>query len=99
MEHAYDDNNNALLVGRFLKLAEQKKIVPSDFYNYKVKEYDVESEWGHYPPCVQKLIQEGWSGNNRNNYLFNVLVLEMKKNNALTVQQIEDMAQQRNPFR
>tara|TARA_R110000787_G_scaffold133719_1_gene246147 strand:+ start:4335 stop:5915 length:1581 start_codon:yes stop_codon:yes gene_type:complete len=96
MEHAYDDNNNALLVGRFLKLAEQKKIVPSDFYNYKVKEYDVESEWGHYPPCVQKLIQEGWSGNNRNNYLFNVLVLEMKKNNALTVQQIEDMAQQRN---
>ena len=70
MEHAYDDNNNALLVGRFLKLAEQKKITPEDFYSYKVQEYDVESEWKHYPPCAQKLIQEGWAGNNRNNYLF-----------------------------
>ncbi len=27
----------------------------------------------------KKLIQENWSGNNRNNFLFNVLVLEMKK--------------------
>jgi len=96
MEHAYDDNSNALLIGRFLKLAEQKKIKPQEFYDYKVQEYDVESEWSQYPPCVQKLIQEGWSGNNRNNYLFNVLVLEMKKNNALTIQQIEETAQDRN---
>ena len=96
MEHAYDDNSNALLIGRFLKLAEQKKIKPQEFYDYKVQEYDVESEWSQYPPCVQKLIQEGWSGNNRNNFLFNVLVLEMKKNNALTIQQIEETAQDRN---
>lgn len=96
MEHAYDDNNNALLVGRFLKLAEQKKITPEDFYSYKVQEYDVESEWKHYPPCAQKLIQEGWSGNNRNNYLFNILVLEGKKNPSLNVQQIQDIGIQRN---
>jgi hypothetical protein len=96
MEFAFDDNNTPIMVGRFVELAEQKKIDPKDFYNFKVQEYSAESEWSHYPPCVQKLIQEGWSGSNRNNYLFNVLVLEMKKNNALTVQQIEDIAQNRN---
>ena len=96
MEFAFDDRNNPVMAGRFLEIAEDKKISPEDFYNYKVKEYDVESDWSHYPPCVQKLIQEGWSSNNRNNYLFNVLVLEMKKTTSLSMQQIEEIAQQRN---
>ena len=96
MEFAFDDNNTPVMVGRFIEMANQKKIKPSDFFNFKVQEYQAESEWKHYPPCVQKLIQEGWSGNNRNNFLFNVLVLEMKKNNTLNVQQIDEVAQQRN---
>jgi hypothetical protein len=96
MEFAFDENNTPIMVGRFITLANEKKIKPTDFFNLKVQEYQAESEWKHYPPCVQKLIQEGWSGNNRNNFLFNVLVLEMKKNNTLSTQQIEDIALQRN---
>ena len=96
MEFAFDDRNNPVMAGRFLEIAEEKKISPEDFYNYKVQEYDIESDWSHYPPCVQKLIQEGWSSNNRNNYLFNILVLEMKKTTSLSMQQIEEIAQQRN---
>ena len=96
MEFAFDQNNNPLMVGSFIKMAQEKQIKPSDFFKFKVQEYEAEGEWKHYPPCVQKLIQEGWSGNNRNNFLFNVLVLEMKKNSTLTVQQLEETAQERN---
>ena len=96
MEFAFDSNNNPLMIGSFIKLAKEKQIKPNDFFNFKVQEYEAEGEWKHYPPCVQKLIQEGWSGNNRNNFLFNVLVLEMKKNSTLSVQQLEETAQERN---
>lgn len=96
MEFAFDDNNTPVMVGKFLELVKEKTISPEEFYNFSVQEYTAESEWGHYPPCVQKLIQEGWSGNNRNNYLFNILVLEMKKNNRLSTQQLEDIALARN---
>jgi|TARA_E500000318_G_scaffold109540_2_gene122741 hypothetical protein len=96
MEFAFDANNTPVMIGRFLELSKEKQIAPKDFYNFKVTEYEAETEWKHYPPCVQKLIQEGWSGNNRNNFLFNVLVLEMKKNVGLTLQALEDLAQQRN---
>ena len=34
--------------------------------NIKVKEYEPESDWKHYPPCVQKMISEKWEGNHRN---------------------------------
>ena len=71
-------------------------LAPQDFYGLKVQEYEAESQWNNYPPCVQKLIQEGWSGNNRNNFLFNVLVLELKKDSSLSVQQLENIAINRN---
>tara|TARA_R110002020_G_scaffold448093_1_gene660769 strand:- start:2148 stop:3722 length:1575 start_codon:yes stop_codon:yes gene_type:complete len=96
MEFGFDNNNTPIMVGRFIELAAEKKIKPKDFFSLKVKEYEAESEWSHYPPCVQKLIQEGWSGNNRNNFLFNVLVLEMKKNSTLTVQNLEEVGKERN---
>ena len=96
MEFAFDGNNTPIMVGRFVQLAKERTIEPKDFFNLKVQEYEAESEWKHYPPCVQKLIQEGWSGTNRNNFLFNVLVLEMKKNSTLTVQQLEESALTRN---
>jgi hypothetical protein len=96
MEYAFDDENNPVMVGRFLELAKEKTIKVEDFLNLKLQNYEAESQWSHYPPCVQKLIQEGWSGNNRNNFLFNVLVLEMKKNKAMTIQNLESVGQQRN---
>ena len=88
MEFAYDDNNNPLLIEAFIELANNKKILPEDFLKLKLKEYEPEESWKQYPPCVQKLIQERWTGTNRNNYLFNVLVLEMKKNTTHSVQSI-----------
>ena len=96
MEYAFDENNTPLMVGGFLDLADKKKIKPDEFYKFQVQDYEAESEWNHYPPCVQKLIQEGWSGNNRNNYLFNVLVLEMKKNPTLAVKNLEEIGLARN---
>jgi len=96
MEFAFDDNNTPVLVGRFIELAEQKKMNPEDFYKYKVEDYEAETQWSNYPPCVQKLIQEGWSGNNRNNFLFNVLVLEAKKEPDISVQRLEQIAINRN---
>ena len=96
MEFAFDENNTPVMIGRFIQLAKKQMIEPNKFFELKVEEYEAESEWKHYPPCVQKLIQEGWSGNNRNNFLFNVLVLEMKKNSTLTLQQLEEIAQHRN---
>jgi len=96
MEYGFDDGNTPIMVGRFIEFANSKKIKPEDFYTFKVADYDAESEWNHYPPCVQKLVQEGWSGNNRNNYLFNIMVLEMKKNQGLTIQQVEEKAFDRN---
>ena len=96
MEFAFDDNNTPVLVGKFIEIAYEKMIAAEDFYNFKVQEYEAESQWKDYPPCVQKLIQEGWSGNNRNNFLFNVLVLESKKDASLSVQQLEQIALARN---
>ena len=96
MEFAFDDNNTPVMVGRFIELAMEKMLAPQDFYGLKVKEYEAESQWSSYPPCVQKLIQEGWSGSNRNNFLFNVLVLESKKDSSLSVQQLEQIAIARN---
>ena len=96
MEYAYDDNNNPILIEKFIEIAQQKKIDPEDFYKLRIKEYEPESMWNTYAPCVQKLIQEKWEGNNRNNYLFNILVLEGKKNPSLNVQQIQDIGIQRN---
>ncbi len=96
MEYAFDENNTPLMVGGFLDIAEKKKVNPNDFFKFQVQDYEAESEWSHYPPCVQKLIQEGWSGNNRNNYLFNVLVLEMKKNSTLAVKNLEEIGLARN---
>ena len=78
MEFAYDDDNNPVLIKRFVEIALAKRIKPEDFYKLRIKDYEPESMWNTYAPCVQKLIQEKWEGNNRNNYLFNVLVLEMK---------------------
>ena len=78
-EFAYNDNNIPVLIGKFLELAAQKTIAIQDLLKLKIKEYEPESNWKQYPPCCQKLISEPWAGNHRNDLLFNMGVLEMKK--------------------
>ena len=95
VEYAFDDNNTPLMLGGFIELVKAKAINPEDFYKYKVTEYNAETDWREYPPCVQKVIQEGWTGE-RNNMLFNICVTEMKKAEGnLSVKQLKDIAWER----
>jgi len=94
-EFAIADTGVGLTLKGFLDLAEKRKISLSDFKN-KTVSYEPEDQWSQYPPCVQKLIQEHWAGDNRNNYLFNVLVLETKKNENITVEELINIAIKRN---
>jgi len=97
IEFAFDDQSNPLMIGAFLTLAESKRLSLKELYDLKTNVYEPETEWQHYPPCVQKLIQEPWSGNNRNNFLFNVLVLENKKTEGnLSLEALADIAVERN---
>ena len=36
VEYAYDDDNNAVILGRFLEIAESKKLSPEDFFKFKI---------------------------------------------------------------
>jgi len=96
-EHAYDDNNSPVLIGRFLELAKQKTIAIEDLLKLKIKEYEPESNRKQYPPCCQKLISEPWTGNHRNDLLFNMGVLEMKKADGnLTKKEVTEILLERN---
>lgn len=64
--------------------------------NFETPTYEPEAQWANYPPCVQKLIQEKWSGSNRNNFLFNVLTLETKKNPLITLEDLVRIGKNRN---
>ena len=97
IEYGYDNNNTPIMVNAFIDLAKEKRISIEDFKKLKVSEYEVESEWRDYPPCVQKMIQEKWPGNHRNDFLFNVLVMEMKKtDNSLNLKDLIELAEKRN---
>ena len=54
----YNSSTHAAIIN-----ATSEMIAAEDFFNFKVQDYEAESQWKDYPPCVQKLIQEGWSGN------------------------------------
>jgi len=93
-EYGYDEDNIALSPEKFLEYAEKKKVNLKEF---KLDtNYEIEDQWSQYPPCVQNLINEKWSGDNRNNFLFNVLVLERKKNETISVEELQAVAIQRN---
>ena len=97
MEYGMDKNGNPLMLNAFIEYAESMRIKPEDFYNYKLSEHEIENEWREYPPCVQKMISEKWSGNHRNDFLFNILVLEMKKTeNAMRINDLIEVAMTRN---
>jgi hypothetical protein len=70
-------------------------ISPKDFFAFKVTEYEPEPFYREYPPCMQKVLHDGWTGD-RNNMLFNICVLEMKRSEgALTLKQLKDVAWER----
>jgi len=95
IEYAFDDQNTPLMLGGFIELAKKKTVDPTEFLKAKITEYNAETDWREYPPCVQKVIQEGWTGE-RNNMLFNICVTEMKKaEGSLTVKQLKDIAWER----
>lgn len=94
MEYGYNEDNIALSPEKFLEYAESKII---DIDEFKLDtNYEIEDQWSQYPPCVQNLINEKWAGDNRNNFLFNVLVLERKKNETISVEELQATAIQRN---
>jgi hypothetical protein len=79
VEYAYSDNNEALLVGGFIEEAFKKRSSIDDLLKFKTDDYEPEEGYKEFPPCIQKLLNDKWTGDNRNNILFNAAVLEMKK--------------------
>ena len=84
-EFAYNDEGTPVMLEAFLGIVEKKRTTLEQIKNFKATTYEPESNWRDYPPCVQKMIQEKWSGNHRNDFLFNVLVLECKKNENISI--------------
>ena len=96
-EFAYNDSNTPVMIGTFLELVKQKTISLDQLNKIKVKDYEPESDWKQYPPCCQKMISEKWSGNHRNDLLFNIGVLEMKKcDGNLSKKEITNILLERN---
>lgn len=95
-EFAYSDDNVPIMLESFIELALKKRTTLEELKKFKPAEYEPEDSWKDYPPCVQKMIQEKWSGNHRNDFLFNVLVLECKKNESISVQELIELGKKRN---
>jgi len=95
-EYAIAENGMGINLQSFIALANKKKMNIEELNNFETPTYEPESQWSNYPPCVQKLIQEKWSGNNRNNFLFNVLTLETKKNPSITLEDLVRIGKNRN---
>ena len=96
-EFAYNEHNTPMLIGAFLELAKSKTISLASLSKLNIEQYEPESNWKQYPPCCQKMVQEKWSGNHRNDLLFNMGVLEMKKAEGnLSKKQITDILLERN---
>ena len=82
LEHAYDDNGNGLLIGAFIELAKTKLVTYETVKEIKTEEPTNDSLYSEYPPCVQNLMREKWSGDHRNDMLFNVAVLKYKEHDG-----------------
>ena len=95
-EFAYNEDGTPIMLEAFIELAQLKRTNLEQIKNFKATNYEPESSWRDYPPCVQKMIQEKWSGNHRNDFLFNVLVLECKKNESLSIEELIEIGRQRN---
>ena len=95
-EFAYNNDGTPIMLEAFIELAQLKRVSLEQIKNFKATNYEPESSWKDYPPCVQKMIQEKWSGNHRNDFLFNVLVLECKKDENLSISELTEIAKKRN---
>ena len=96
-EFAYTNDNTPVMIGTFLQLVKEKTLSLESLLKIKVKDYEPESDWKQYPPCCQKMISEKWSGNHRNDLLFNIGVLEMRKSDGnLSKKEITQILLQRN---
>lgn len=95
-EYAISENGMGINLQSFIALANKKKVSIEELNNFEAPVYEPEPQWSNYPPCVQKLIQEKWSGNNRNNFLFNVLTLETKKNPLISLEDLIKIGKNRN---
>ena len=96
-EFAYNDSNTPMMIGNFIDYVKTKTISLDQLNKIKVKDYEPESDWKQYPPCCQKMISEKWSGNHRNDLLFNIGVLEMKKSDGnLSKKEITNILLDRN---
>jgi hypothetical protein len=95
-EFAYNNDGTPIMLEAFIELAQLKQVSLEQIKNFKATKYEPESSWRDYPPCVQKMIQEKWSGNHRNDFLFNVLVLECKKDESLSIEELIEIGRQRN---
>ena len=96
-EFAYTNDNTPVMIGTFLELVKEKTLSLENLLKIKVKDYEPESDWKQYPPCCQKMISEKWSGNHRNDLLFNIGVLEMRKSDGnLSKKEITQILLQRN---
>lgn len=95
-EYAFNEDGRGMLCASFIQLAQEKITTIEELKSFKENSYEPEAQWSQYPPCVQKLINEKWHGDNRNNLLFNVLVLETKKNEAISVEDLVNIARKRN---
>ena len=96
-EFAYNDEGTPVMVEAFLELAQFKRTNLEQIKNFKATSYEPEEGWKEYPPCVQKMIQEKWSGNHRNDLLFNIGILEMRKvDGNLSKKEITDILLKRN---
>jgi hypothetical protein len=82
IEYAFDDNGTALLVGGFIDIAYKKRMTIEELLEFKTQKYEPEPDWNEYPPCIQNLLTDKWTGTNRNDIMFNMAVLEMKKSDG-----------------
>ena len=82
VEYAYDDRGEGLDLEQFIELAFKKRLSFDDLINFKTKKYEPELDWNEYPPCIQNLLTDKWAGDNRNDIMFNMAVLEMKKSDG-----------------
>ena len=64
VEYAYSDNNEALLVGGFIEEAFKKRSSIDDLLKFKTDDYEPEEGYKEFPPCIQKLLNDKWTGDN-----------------------------------
>jgi hypothetical protein len=79
--HAIDDKGQSIAIEDLEKAVTPYLVKPEDFYKIKIEELHDEDElFNDYPPCVQSFIKNTVEpGEGRNDALFNVGVLMLKK--------------------